>query len=68
MFGGTSDTPSTSMTAMRILAYGIVFALLNMSFVTNFIKDKLSESDIAVIGIKTLTFVVILLIFQLFGW
>ena len=62
MFGNTS---LSSNNTTKLLVYGVVFFVLSMPFVDNFIKGKISASNIVILAIKTGIFLLILILTQL---
>lgn len=63
MFGQSAPS-STS----KLIIPGIVFFVLSMPFIDNFLKGIITASDIVLLAIKTGLFIAILLVAQLIGW
>lgn len=63
MFGTTQTTSSNS--PVRLLVSGIVFFILNLPIVDNFIKSKISATDSVILAVKTGLFLLVLVIVQM---
>lgn len=65
MFG---NTKSPSYSYPGLVVPGILFFVLSLPFVDNFLSEKISASEFVLLAIKTGLFLLLLLAFKLFGW
>lgn len=65
IFNSQSDS-KTKLGIKKSIILIVVFILLNIPFVDNFIKKRISESNTVVISIKTIIFIIIIIVLNFY--